>query len=471
MTTVHPGEMVRDRVRELMPQLWQTLEHLVRLKSISGQDPPTLRATADEVARLLRAAGVTSAQVITIEHEGEKSAPLVYAAERADEPGRPSVLLYAHYDVQPADEAKWTKTTPFDPRSITEPDGIRMYGRGAADDKSGIVMHLGALQALSHVAPHLPVNLTVVIEGEEESGRSVLDSYLDAHPEDDRFHADVVVIADTGNVRLGVPTLTTTLRGIVVVDVTLRTLAKEIHSGMYGGPAPDAFMALTQLLATMLDPHDGHVTIPGLTEYSGSWPHVAEEEFRATAGVLTYGHTRPRLLGTGTIESRLYGKPSVNVVGLRGMPTMDQPVNALRPDVTARISIRLAPNQDPNDAVAAVRAHIERNTPWGIEAELTPPVTGSGFVATSGAYATVIEQALVDSHRTIEVQRVGQGGSIPLVAGLRKANGHADIVLWGCEEPRANIHGDDESVDRAELERLTTAEALLLNGISTPITS
>jgi cysteinylglycine-S-conjugate dipeptidase len=234
MTTVQPDEIVRDRVRELMPSLWTTLDHLLRFRSVTAQDPPTLLATAQEVVRLLNEANVPSAKVITIEHDGNKSAPLVYASETVAVPGRPTVLLYAHYDVQPADASKWTKIKdPFDPEPITEPDGVRMYGRGTADDKAGVIMHLGAIQALT---PTLPVNLKIVIEGEEETGKSVLDSYLAANPGDDRFHADVIVVADTGNVKLGVPTLTTTLRGIVVVDVTLRTLEAEIHSGMYGGP-------------------------------------------------------------------------------------------------------------------------------------------------------------------------------------------------------------------------------------------
>ncbi|WP_199443791.1 M20/M25/M40 family metallo-hydrolase [Umezawaea beigongshangensis] len=470
MTTVHSEEEVCERVRESMPSLWATLDHLVRFRSVSAQNPETLRATADDVVRLLHEAGVPSAQVITVEHDGHRSAPLVHAHEAGTGDG-PTVLLYAHYDVQPADAARWTKIEdPFAPASLTEPDGVRMYGRGTADDKAGIVMHLGAVRSLGGAAG-LPFTLKIVVEGEEETGRSALDSHLAAHPDDERFTADLVVVADTGNVRLGVPTLTSTLRGIAVVDVTLRTLKQEIHSGMYGGPTPDAFMALTQVLATMLDPDDGSVTVPGLTEYDGTWPTVDEEEFRAAAGVLGSGAERPRLLGTGTLASRLYGKPSINVVGLSGVPGMDQPVNALRSEVTARISVRIAPDQDPQKALQALSEHIRRATPWNVEAQIEPVGEGSGFTAIPGQHAGIVEHALLRSHGATEVQRAGQGGSIPLVAAFRRANPQADIVLWGCEEPRANIHGHDESVDRAELERLTTAEALLLHALRTPARS
>jgi acetylornithine deacetylase/succinyl-diaminopimelate desuccinylase-like protein len=464
VTTVHTGEQVRDRVRELLPELWRTLDNLVRLRSVSVQNPAMLRNTADEVAKLLRGAGAASAEVITIEHDGVTSAPVVYANEKAGG-DRPTVLLYAHYDVQPADESKWTKTKPFQPKEITESGAVRLYGRGAADDKSGIVMHLGAIRAAMPRPGKPALNVKVVIEGEEETGKSVLDSYLAAHPDDTRFHADIVVVADTGNVRLGVPTLTSTLRGIVVVDVTLRTLKTAVHSGMYGGPAPDAFMAMVQLLSTLLDHGDGRVTVSGLTEYTGAWPAVAEEGFRANAGVVTYDRTGPRLLGGGTIASRLYGKPSINVVGLSGVPGMTEPVNALRPEVTARISVRLAPNQDPHTAYEALRDHIKKHTPWGIEPGITLVGEGTGFVATRGMHADLIERVLRESHDGREVQHAGQGGSIPLVSAFRRANRNSDIALWGCEEPKANIHGHDESADRAELERLTTAEALLLNAL------
>jgi cysteinylglycine-S-conjugate dipeptidase len=465
MTAVESDEGVRHRVHELMPSLWTMLDHLVRFESVSTGGEETLRKTADEVKRLLHDAGVASAKVDTIGHGTDISKPLVLADETAGGTG-PTVLLYAHYDVQPA-PGKWSKVDhPFTPKCHREPDGLRMYGRGTADDKAGIAMHLGAIRSLSRSVSRPPVNLKIVIEGEEETGKSVLDSYLAANPHDPRFKADIIVVADTGNVKLGVPTLTSTLRGVVVVDVTLRTLENEVHSGMYGGPAPDAFMALTQLLSTMFDRADGRVTVPGLTECGGSWPNVDEEEFRAAAGVVSYPKGRPRLLGAGTIASRLYGKPSINVVGLSGVPGMDRPLNALRPEVTARISVRLSPEQKPHEAFQALCTHIENNTPWAVQADISPVGEGNGFTATPGKYADLIERVLRQSHGTAEVVHAGQGGSIPLVAALRTANPNADIVLWGCEEPKANIHGVDESVNQAELERLTTAEALLLHALS-----
>lgn len=452
---------LRESVQQLIPELWDTLADLVKCKSVSVDQSSPLAATAKKVAGLFRAAGVPSAAVQTIRCGDATSAPMVYAAEKGP-PGAPTVLLYAHYDVQPADASKWKVVSdPFVPKEVREETDVRLYGRGAADNKSGIVMHLGAIRALRAVSPALPVGLKLVIEGEEETGRSVLDTYLVHNPDDARFHADVIVIADTGNVRVGAPTLTTTLRGIVVVDVELRTLRQAVHSGMYGGPAPDAFMALGQMLASLLDRQTGDVAIPGLCEHKGPWAEFTPESFRTDAGVLS----GVRLIGTESVQKRLYGKPSINVVGLSGVPSMAQPTNVLCPRVKARISVRLAPNQDPDDAYTAVCRHLRRVAPWDIEPTITKVGAGWGFIAAKGTYGAVIEQALRNAYQVSEVNYAGQGGSIPLVSAFHTVNRHSDVVLWGCEEPKANIHSPDESISRSELEHMTLAEADLIGAV------
>lgn len=457
MTGVPSGDVMRDEVRKHMPELWRILADLVRFWSVSANSGSPMRQTAEKVARLFQEAGVAHVGVTRIQHGNRTSAPLVYAREQGPD-GAPTVLLYAHYDVQPADTERWTVTHPFSPKEIEREDDTRLYGRGAADDKSGIAMHLGAIRAVRATLGALPVTLKIVIEGEEETGESVLDAYLADNPDDERFHADVVVVADTGNVRVGAPTLTTTLRGIVVVDVELRTLDHEVHSGMYGGPAPDAFMALAQLLSTLLDPRTGAVTVPGLSEHDYAWPPVSEQAFRADAGVLT----GVPLIGKGSIERRLYGKPSINVVGLRGLPDMAKPTNVLCPAVTARLSVRLAPDQKPSEAYEELCRHLADAAPWGLTPKVTRVGEGAGFVAGKGRHHESIERALCSAYRMTTVEHLGQGGSIPLVNAFRTANPLADIVLWGCEEPKANIHGNDESVSRSELEHLTLAEANLL---------
>jgi acetylornithine deacetylase/succinyl-diaminopimelate desuccinylase-like protein len=461
MTEAAPGNGMRETVHRLMPGLWRILADLVGFWSVSANSGSPMRQTAEKVAGLFRHAGIVDTGVTRIEHESRTSAPLVYGHAPGPK-GAPTVLLYAHYDVQPAEASKWTIGHPFAAKEVDDGTDIRLYGRGAADDKSGIVMHLGAIRAMLDSRQPLPVTIKVVIEGEEETGDSVLDSYLADNPGDARFHADVVVVADTGNVRLGAPTLTTTLRGIVVVDVELRTLDHEVHSGMYGGPAPDAFMALVQLLSTLHDPATGAVAVHGLTDHHHSWPPISEHVFRTDAGVVP----GVPLVGTGTIEERLYGRPSVNVVGLSGLPGMDKPTNVLCPSVTARLSVRLAPDQKPSEAYDELCRHLTEATPWGLTPKITRVGEGAGFVAGTGRYHEAIEWALRSAYRMSTVEHLGQGGSIPMVNAFRAANPLADVVLWGCEEPRSNIHGNDESVSRSELEHMTLAEANLLHAVA-----
>ncbi|HEX6342077.1 M20/M25/M40 family metallo-hydrolase [Umezawaea sp.] len=462
MTAVASEQGLHEHVRDSAPEFWQTLIDLVKHRSTADQPEPPLRTTAETIAGLFRTVGLSGATVTTITHQGRTSAPLVYAEESANTDGAPTVLLYAHYDVQPADEAKWTVTKPFVPKEVAAGGDTRLYGRGAADDKSGVVMHLGALKVLRETWSGLPINVKVVVEGEEESS-SVLDSYLADHPEDPRFKADLVIVADTGNLAVGHPALTSTLRGILAVDVTVKTLAKEVHSGMYGGPAPDAFTVLVRLLATLHD-DNGDVAVPGLTRFDHDWPAVPEEQYRQNAGV----EPGVALVGTGTLAQRLFGRPSANVVGLRGAPSMDRPANVLHPEVTARISVRLAPNQDPAEALKALRDHIEAKAPQAVVRAVEPVSLGQGFAAYQGPHHAAVETALKTAYGTAGVAHAGQGGSIPLVSALHVANPGADIVLWGCEEPLANIHGDDESVSKSELEHMTLAEALLLNALAKP---
>jgi cysteinylglycine-S-conjugate dipeptidase len=461
--SIEQDQGVRDQVHRLMPDLWKILKDLVRDRSIVGDDKPPLRQTAETIVKLLKDAGIPGAKVDTVTHGGATSQPLVLADHVVD-PGLRTVLLYSHYDVQPVGTTKWIIPDPFDPQERKDGPDTRLYGRGAADDKSGIVMHLGAIKALLANGQRLPVNLKIVFEGEEETGKSVLDGYLAANPADKRFQADVVVIADTGNVRLGVPTLTRTLRGIVAAKVVVETLTGTKHSGMYGGPAPDAFMALVQMLARLQDKGTGDVTVPGLQQQDYPWPTVTEETFRKDAGVLD----GVKLIGTDTIQKRLYGKPSINVVGLTtGIQPADQPKSVLCPRAEAVVSLRLAPNQNPDKAYEALSRHLEAAVPWGVKHTITKVGEGTGFIAKDGKYNEVIEQSLKVSYGAAKVEKSGQGGSIPLVNAFGAANPNADIVLWGTEEPRANIHGENESVSHDELEHMTLAEAFLLKGLAT----
>lgn len=448
---------LREVVRTLMPALRRDLIELVAIESVNAPATmPEVTRTREAIIGLFRDAGITQAQELVLEHGGRKTTPLVYA-DHPGPPGAPVVLLYAHYDVQPGG-AGWTVTEPFTPFEREVDGDTRLYGRGAADDKSGVCLHLAAVRAFTE----LPVHLKLVFEGEEEIGAGILEDYLRANPADDRFKADLIVVADTGNVRGGEPTLTVSLRGLVAVDVTVSTLERPVHSGMYGGPAPDAFMALVRMLATLHD-DAGDVTVAGLSTDDLSWPAVTEPQYRADAGVLP----DVMLIGTESIEKRLYGKPSITVVGLDGVPPISAAPNALRPRAAARISMRLAPSQDPDTARTLLIDHLRDAAPWGVTVEITPAGQGSGFSArTSGTYFTAAQNAIKTAYQADTVAHAGQGGSIPLVHAFQMVNPEADIVLWGCEEPRAAIHGPDESVSYRELESMALTETVLLRDLS-----
>ncbi|MCP2261213.1 Acetylornithine deacetylase/Succinyl-diaminopimelate desuccinylase [Streptoalloteichus tenebrarius] len=459
--TVDVDEL-RERVRSEADPQREALKALVRIASVSRDVSPPPREIVDccdAVVRTLREAGMDSAHSDTITYQGKETFPLVFAHEpcRLPVPDAPTVVIYSHYDVQPATKADGWDTEPFVPEEKPDGDDTRLYGRGAADDKSGIVMHLGVWKALQD---RLPVNLKFVFEGEEEIGRGVLEAYLaDPSTRDDRFTGDLVVVADTGNLAVGVPTLTSTLRGIAVFDVTVDTLRQPMHSGMYGGPAPDAFMVLTRVLASLHD-DGGDVAVPGLVRDDAfPWDPVDEQRFRADAGVLD----GVPLVGSGTLAQRLFGRPSINVVGLDGPKPWNESTNVLCHHAKARISVRLAPSQDPESARQALQQHLDAQRPWGVTPKVEFVAAGAGYKAdTDGPYYRMALESVAEAYGETTARQTGQGGSIPLVHSFHKLNPHADIVLWGCEEPRARIHGTNESVSYRELEAMTLAEALLL---------
>jgi acetylornithine deacetylase/succinyl-diaminopimelate desuccinylase-like protein len=438
---------LRASVAGLMPRLRAELETLVRLPSIAFPGFPLepVRETAEAVADLLRATGLPEVRLLDI----EGAPPAVYAARPA-QPGAPTALLYAHYDVQPpGDESLWS-SPPFQP---TERAG-RLYGRGAADDKSGIVMHIGALNALG---PDCPVGIKVLVEGYEEVDGTGIEAYVAANP--DLLAVDVIVIADVGNYSIGVPTLTTSLRGMAALDVEVETLEGAVHSGMFGGPAPDALIALARMIATLHTP-EGDVAVEGLASIPHSGAAYHPEAFREDAGLLP----GVDLIGSGTVAEHLYARPSINVIGLDAPPT-DGARNALVHRAKARVSVRLAPGEVPAEAQAVVAEHLRRVAPWNARVTITLGTLGEGFLArTDGpAYAAAI--GALEAAFGTAVVHYGEGGSIPLVAAFHKSLPDAEVILWGPEEPQCRIHGPNESVDLGEFERCTLAEALFLDGL------
>ena len=439
---------LQQAISGLMPRLTDELRRLVHLPSVAFPDFPAapVEQAGAAVARLLTDAGLPNVRLMDVPR-----GPQAVFGERPAQPGARTVLLYAHYDVQPAGpEEAWT-SKPFEP---TERDG-RLYGRGAADDKSGIVMHAGALLALG---ADCPVGIKVLIEGQEEAGDGGMEEFVKANK--DLLRADVIVISDVGNYALGVPTLTTSLRGMAACDVEVETLEGAVHSGMFGGPAPDSLVALCRMVATLHD-DQGDVAVRGLATmaYDGADYDVAA--YRTDAGVLL----GVDLIGSGSIGQRLYGKPSINVIGIDA-PRVDGAANALIPRARARVSVRLAPGQEPADALTAVTRHLEAAAPWNVIVTVTPGTVGQGFRASTDGPAYAAATRAMAAAYGKDVVHYGEGGSIPLVAAFLGAIPGAELILWGTEEPRCKIHAPDESVDLGELERCTLAEALFIAALA-----
>jgi acetylornithine deacetylase/succinyl-diaminopimelate desuccinylase-like protein len=419
-------------------RLQSDLERLVAIPSIAfdGYSRAPLDEAAALVEELLRDVGAASVERVAVDGE----APTILA----DFPGDgPTVLLYAHYDVQPAPAQEWD-TDPFSPTRV---DG-RVYGRGAADDKSGIVAHLAALRALEGKPP---VHVKVLIEGSEENGRQALLQVVDSQP--DLMRADVMVIADNGNWRVGEPTLSQTLRGHGKLTVTLRTLANALHSGHFGGAAPDALLALTRLIATLHD-DDGGVAVEGLqdSDWEGTeWP---EEDFRRQAGVLD----GVQLIGSGNLSDRVWARHAISVLGLDA-PAVEGAGNIVIPHARAKIAVRVPPGADPVRSMDAVERHIRAHVPWGaqIEIDVEPASAPISLPPVPAA-----EKALAEAFGK-PVATMGSGGSVPLVAKLNATYPDARIILWGAQDSDlARIHAANESVALSEIAGIARAEALLL---------
>jgi acetylornithine deacetylase/succinyl-diaminopimelate desuccinylase-like protein len=435
-------DAIRDRVAGLMPSIRTDLEALTRIPSVSldAFDQAQVEASADATAGLLRAEGLE----VEIVREGGRPAVIGHI----DGPeGAPTVMLYAHHDVQPpGDDADWD-SPPFEP---TERDG-RLYGRGAADDKAGIMAHLAAIRA--HRGD-LPIGVTVFVEGEEEIGSDSLATILERHG--DRLRADAIVLADSSNWALGKPALTTTLRGLIRVVVTVRTLDHGIHSGMYGGAIPDAITTLVRLLATLHD-DAGDVAVEGLKSGKAGDLDFDEARLREESGLLD----GVEVIGTGSLLDRIWAKPTATVIGIDA-PSVAKSSNTLVATASAKVSIRLAPDEVPMEAYAAVQRHLETHVPWGAKVEVRLDDQGAGFDAdASGPVYDQARAAFTDAWG-VEPVDIGVGGSIPFVAAFAERFPEAGILITGVEDPDTRAHGANESLHLGEFEKVCVAEAVLL---------
>ena len=440
-------QALRAAVAREMPGVRRDLEALVRIPSVSALafDQAHVEASAEAVAELLRGAGLQDVELLR-----EGGAPAVVGHLPGPD-GAPTVLLYAHHDVQPpGDDADWT-SAPFEP---VERDG-RLFARGAADDKAGVMAHLAAIRAHDG---RPPVGVTVFIEGEEESGSPSLGQILRRHR--DKLDADVLVLADSTNWKVGVPALTTSLRGLVEAFVEVRTLDHAVHSGMYGGAVMDALTALTRLLGCLHD-EAGDVAVPGLHASEAADLDLTEAELRADASVLD----GVQLVGTGRLTSRLWTRPALTVVGIDA-PSTDRASNTLQPRAKAKLSLRVAPGQDPLAAYAALADHLRTNAPWGVHVEVTLKETGAAFAADANGPAYDAARASFADAWGVPPVDMGVGGSIPFIAEFAEIFPNAAILVTGVEDPDTRAHGANESLHLAEFERVCLAEAVLLERLA-----
>jgi acetylornithine deacetylase/succinyl-diaminopimelate desuccinylase-like protein len=436
---------VADKAAALMPELMAQLGELVAIPSVAfpGYPPEPVMEMAENALAKFREVGFTNARLMDV----PTGYPPIYGEIPGPE-GSPVVILYGHYDVQPAPpEQGWT-TDPWTP---TEQADGRTYGRGAADDKGGLAIHLGTLRIFDGKPP---CTVRLIVEGMEET-ESNLEPFVDAHP--DLFDCDLFIVCDMGNLRVGEPVLTTALRGDVACIVTVRTLQHPLHSGLFGGAAPDAMMALARLLATLVD-DEGNVAVPGVT--TGEWggAEFSPEDLRSSADLLEGS----QIVGSGPIASRLWAKPSINAIGV-DMTSIAGSSNVLIPEARAKISMRIVPGSEPKTELDALVSHLEAQVPWGAEIEVQRTKEAPGFKCkTDGPGYAAARKALEEAYGK-PVADAGSGGSIPLLRKLQGAAPRAEFILWGPEDvAAARIHASDESVDPSEIEKMVIAQALLI---------
>lgn len=456
---------VLEAVATGIPAALSDLGHLVRIPGMAWPafDQTQLQRSADAVAALATATGVfDEVRVLraVIPETGEPGQPAVLAS-RAARNGRPTILLYAHHDVQPpGDDALWD-TPPFEP---TVRDG-RLYGRGAADDKAGVMAHIASIRAVHEVlGDDIDLGIALFIEGEEEYGSSSFAQFLSDNKE--TLRADAIVVADSGNWDSVTPGLTVSLRGNARFTLRVRTLEHASHSGMFGGAVPDAMMATVKLLSTLWN-DDGSVAVDGLIERDAPTPDYTEATLRDEAGLLP--GTQP--IGDGTILSRIWNKPAVSIIGI-DTTSVASASNTLLPETTVVLSARVAPGQSGADAYAALESHLRAHAPFGAELTFSDVDLGDGFlVDTSGWAVGLTRDAMRDGYGVAPVD-LGVGGSIPFIADLVREFPAAQILVTGVEDPHSRAHSPNESLHLDTFRHAVATEALLLtrmNGLERPL--
>jgi acetylornithine deacetylase/succinyl-diaminopimelate desuccinylase-like protein len=450
---------LRSAVERELPRTVADLCALVKIPSVSWAafDPRHVRASAEAVAALVRGTGVFESVTVTragIPGSDELGQPAVLAT-RAAKNGRPTVLLYAHHDVQPPGQDEQWESPPFEPTVR----GDRLYGRGAADDKAGVMAHIAALRAFATVTDgDFDLGLALFIEGEEEFGSRSFANFLAENRA--ALAADAIVVADSNNWDIDTPAITVALRGNVTFRLTVSTLAHASHSGMFGGAVPDAMMAAITLLGTLYAP-DGSVAVAGLTGTEQPTPPYDEAALRAETGLLD--GVQP--IGHGPILSRLWSQPAITVTGIDA-PTVANASNTLTPSVRVQISVRIAPGQSAVEAAGLIEDHLRANAPFGAHLDIDDLDTGEPFLVDTDGWAVAETRLAMAAGWGVEPVDVGIGGSIPFIADLVREFPDAQILVTGVEDPDSRAHSPNESLHLGVFKRAVLSEAFLLGRLN-----
>lgn len=433
------------------------LSRLVAIPSCSfpGFPPSEVARSAEAVAAYLRRCGLEHVKVLRL----PGAHPYVYA-DWLHAPGKPTLLLYAHHDVQPPGRLELWKSPPY--RATVR--GGRLYGRGTADDKAGIVVHAAAIEGWLKGAGRLPLNVKLIIEGEEEVGSDHLEAFLKKYV--GMMRADAIVLTDTSNFDTGVPSITTSLRGISMVDVTVRTMDHPLHSGMWGGPLPDPVQALAKMIASLTDA-DGRIAIPGI--YKDVRPLSALE--RKSYASLRYGEAKFRretqlLPGVRTIGGRsapvvkLWREPSIAVNAIQAS-TRKGAANIINESAWCRVGIRTVPDMDPMRVCRLLMDHLKRRAPWGVRVEFSEPSAAPWWTTDpSGPAFSAARRALSKGYGR-EAVFTGSGGTIPFVGPFARVLGGVPALLIGVEDPKTNPHSENESLHLGDFHKAIRSSILL----------
>ena len=454
-----PSADLVDQAKALVeadfPQRVATLGQLVRIPGIAWEafDAQELERSAEAVATLFKGTGVfDNVEIKRASFEGKEGSPAILATRKAKN-GKPTVLLYAHHDVQPPGDAELWLSPAFEP---TARDG-RIYGRGAADDKAGIVTHISAIETLKAIAgDDFDLGLAIFIEGEEEAGSRTFRPFLDENRE--ALKADAIVVADSGNWTPEIPALTVSLRGVVSLEIKVTTMDHAVHSGMFGGAIPDALIPLIKVLSSLHD-DKGNVAVPGLVTREFEELPYSEEELRKDSSLLP----QVSQIGEGSALNRIWGKPSITVIGIDA-PSVATSSNTLMPTASAKISMRIAPGQDPDVALDALKKHVKENVPFGAILEFGETESGKPFMADSSGWAAQMVKNSLQAAFGNPTVEIGIGGSIPFIADLVEVFPSAQILVTGVEDADSRAHSPNESIHLQGLKNAMVGEALFLLG-------